>query len=191
MTSHHETSEEKDPILSLFRSEALTACSIFKQLSGKTSESGISVATSTIKDFLGAARLSRVPLAITLGEQLLERCKTLAVHQWDDFLLATTASYRFLESYLASTDAELLQPSETWHENLRQIFSADQISTSAISVPPPVAASTVISNTTEGLLPSEPDASSDTAPSKANDQPIVPVESTANTTAKADQVVAS
>jgi two-component system sensor histidine kinase and response regulator WspE len=188
MTSHHDTSEENDPILSLFRSEALTACSIFKQLSGKTSESGIPFATSAIKDFLGAARLSRVPLAITLGEQLLDRCKALASHQWDDFLLATSASYRFLESYLASTDAELLHPSETWQNNLRQIFSADQTSPPIQSPSPPVAPSPAISSTASVSLPPESEAPNDTTPTDKKDQHTAPIELTADIPDKADKV---
>lgn len=109
-----------NPILDLFRSEAIAAISAFRSLSSLEFSEGLSRIQTHLKDLLGAARLAQVKLVDTLVSQLLARQESLTNDQWNLFRSDLLTASQWLEEYLQETDSVLLQPPALWQERLAQ-----------------------------------------------------------------------
>lgn len=109
-----------NPILDLFRAEAIAAISAFRSLSSLEFSEGLSRIQTHLKDLLGAARLAQVELVDTLVSQLLARQESLTNDQWSLFRSDLLTASQWLEEYLQETDSGLLQPPALWQRRLAQ-----------------------------------------------------------------------
>ena len=112
-----------NPILDLFRAEAVAAISAFRSLSSLEFPEGPSRVQTHLKDLRGAARLTQVKLIEALVSQLLARQESLTNDQWSLFRSDLLAASQWLEDYLQEADAVLLQPPALWQERLDQLLA--------------------------------------------------------------------